>query len=113
SRRISRADILPSVGSSPSFQRLRGGFQDGNVYLGGSPGASSLISPYETNVFRAGFDASWELDLFGGKRKALKAATAEVQVWEESRRDVLVSLLAEVAGSYAELRGVQRRLAIT
>jgi NodT family efflux transporter outer membrane factor (OMF) lipoprotein len=113
SRGISRADLLPSVGSSASVQRLRGGFQDGNVHVGTRAEPSSLISPLETNLFRPGLDASWELDLFGGKRKALQAATAEVHVLEESRRDVLVSLLGEVAINYAELRGAQRRLAIT
>ena len=112
-RRISRADLLPSVDASASFDRTRGGFQGGNIHVGNNPGASSLIAPFDTTIFRAGFDASWELDLFGGKRKALKAATAEVCASEESRRDVLVSLLGEVASSYAELRGAQRRLAIT
>jgi NodT family efflux transporter outer membrane factor (OMF) lipoprotein len=112
-RGIVRADLLPSAGQSVSFQRLRGRFPEPNLPVGTSPAGSSLIAASETNLVRSGLDASWELDLFGGKRNALKAATAEVRVSEESRRDVLVSLLSEVSGAYAELRGAQRRLAIT
>ena len=113
SRGIVRADLLPSAGQSVSFQRLRGRFPEESLPVGTSPAGSSLIAPSETNLVRSGLDASWELDLFGGKRNALKAASAEVQVSEEARRDVLVSLLSEVASGYAELRGAQRRLAIT
>lgn len=113
SRRITRADILPSVESSASVQRIRGGFENGNIHVGNNPGGNVLISRFETNVLQAGFDASWELDLFGGRRHALKAATADVRASEEARRDTLVSLLGEVARNYVELRGAQRRLAIT
>lgn len=66
----------------------------------------------DTHTYDAGFDAVWEIDVFGGKRRAWQAATAYVAASEEDRRDVLVSLLAEVARNYVELRGVQRRLAI-
>src|SRR5207249_10721667 len=66
-----------------------------------------------TNVFQFGFDSSWEIDLFGGRRRALEAATADVAGVAEARRDTLVSLLAEVARNYSELRGLQRRLDIT
>ena len=68
--------------------------------------------PFEYNVYQAGFDASWEIDLFGGKRRALEAATAEWQGAIEARNDAMVSLLAEVARNYVELRGGQRRLEI-
>ena len=69
--------------------------------------------PVESGLWQVGFDATWELDLFGGVRNSVKAATAEVQAAEESRRDVLVTLIAEVARSYIELRGYQRQLEVT
>jgi len=69
--------------------------------------------PVESGLWQVGFDASWELDFFGGVRNSVKAATAEVQAAEESRRDVLVTLIAEVARSYIELRGYQRQLEVT
>jgi len=69
--------------------------------------------PVESGLWQMGFDATWELDFFGGVRNSVKAATAEVQAAEESRRDVLVTLIAEVARSYIELRGYQRQLEVT
>ena len=68
------------------------------------------IGAVETGVFQVGFDANWELDAFGGVRKSVKAATAEVRAAEESRRDVMVTLIAEVGRNYIALRGYQRQL---
>lgn len=65
------------------------------------------------DVFQLGFDAAWELDIFGGNRRAVEAAEASIGAAEERRRDVLVSLLAEVARNYIELRATQSRLDIT
>jgi outer membrane protein, multidrug efflux system len=64
-------------------------------------------------LFQIGFDASWELDFFGGVRNSVRASTAEVQAAEESRRDVMVTLVAEVARNYIALRGYQRQLEVT
>jgi NodT family efflux transporter outer membrane factor (OMF) lipoprotein len=68
--------------------------------------------PFEYSVYQLGFDASWELDLFGGKRRALEAATADWQGAIEARNDTLVSFLAETGRNYMELRGAQQRLQI-
>ncbi|MBV9269215.1 MAG: TolC family protein [Acidobacteriaceae bacterium] len=112
-RRIARAALLPSIDSTESFDRIRGGFENGNIHVGNAPGSGIFVSPFETNLFQIGLDASWELDFFGGRRHELAAATADVAGEEESRRDVQVSLLGEVATNYAEFRGAQKRLAIT
>lgn len=64
------------------------------------------------NLFQAGFDASWELDVFGGTRRAVEAADADVAAVEDNRNDILISVLSEVALNYVQLRGYQRRLAI-
>lgn len=64
------------------------------------------------NTFEAGFDASWEIDIFGKTRRAVEAADASVGASIESRRDVLVSLLAELGQDYATLRSAQARLVI-
>jgi multidrug efflux system outer membrane protein len=110
-RGVARSGLLPSVETSESQQRLRGGLNQG-IFRPNAGSQSSLLAPFETNVFQQGFDASWEIDLFGGKRHALEAATADVAATEEARRDTLVSLLADVARNYGELRGIQRRLEI-
>jgi NodT family efflux transporter outer membrane factor (OMF) lipoprotein len=72
---------------------------------GGLPGVT-------TELYQIGFDANWELDIFGGTRRRIEAATADLAASVESRRDVLVTLLAEVARNYLELRGTQERLAV-
>lgn len=59
-----------------------------------------------------GFDASWELDLFGGTRRAVEAADAGIQALAADHRALQVSLVAELVSDYAGLRAAQRRLAI-
>jgi multidrug efflux system outer membrane protein len=64
------------------------------------------------NNFRAGFDAAWELDIFGANRSALDASEATVQASRATLGDVQVSIAAEVALGYITLRGAQAQLAI-
>jgi outer membrane protein TolC len=60
----------------------------------------------------AGFAASWELDLFGGYRRAIEAGHYDVQAAAAMRNAVLISVIAEVAREYVDLRGLQSRLGI-
>ena len=110
-RGVARAGLFPSAEASESSQRVRGGLTQG-IFRPNAGSQSSLLAPFETNICQQGFDASWEIDFFGGKRHALEAATADAAATEEALRDMLVSLLAEVARNYGELRGTQRRLEI-
>ncbi len=64
------------------------------------------------DLYRAGFDASWELDVFGGVRRSVEAAGADIEGAEWALRDVRVSLTAEVARLYVQLRTFQQRLSI-
>ena len=64
------------------------------------------------NTFQAGFDASWEIDVFGQTRREVEASTASIQQEEEQRRAVLVTLLGDVGSNYAALRAAQARLKI-
>jgi NodT family efflux transporter outer membrane factor (OMF) lipoprotein len=57
-------------------------------------------------------EASWEIDVFGGVRRGVQAASADIAAAEENRRDVQVILLGDVGQAYAQLRGFQRRLEI-
>ena len=61
-------------------------------------------------IYSAGLDSGWELDLFGGQRRALEAATAQLGASEADLRDVLVTLLGDVALSYVDVRTAQSRL---
>lgn len=72
------------------------------------PGVSRSLR--EGDLFFAGLDATWELDFFGRVRRTIEAREADVQSFEASRRDVMVSVLAEIARNYFELRGAQNRL---
>ncbi len=62
--------------------------------------------------FQAGFDAAWEIDVFGGVRRASEAAAANVEASVADRDDILITLLSEVANNYIELRGFQREIEI-
>lgn len=78
--------------------------------LGGTPGGVPVERKYD--LYDAGFDASWELDLFGRVRRGNQAARAELGAAAASRDDVRVSVTAEVARNYFELRGAQQQLAV-
>lgn len=97
-RRGSAAELAPSVTGSASAARSWASEEAGS-------GAAS-------NLFQAGLDASWEVDLFGGKRRALEAAGASEQAAVEDARDVRVSLVAEVGLTYLELRTAEARLSV-
>jgi outer membrane protein, multidrug efflux system len=97
--------LWPSVGSSGSYSRNRFG-------RNGFPPLPSG-TPLDYNLYSAGFDATWELDIFGGTRRAVEAANGDIGAAEYNQRDVLVSLLAEVARNYIGARSYQRRLDIT
>jgi multidrug efflux system outer membrane protein len=68
--------------------------------------------PVDTTTYRAGFDAFWELDLFGRVRSSVRAAAATADSFAASLEDVRVTVAAEVARTYFELRGLQQQLAV-
>ncbi len=103
-RDVAFGRLWPSVGSTVAYSRNR---WPQNSFFALPPDRADY------NLYNAAFDAAWELDVFGGKRRALEAARAEVGVAEAGQRGVLISLLAEVARNYIESRGYQQRLVIT
>jgi len=107
-RGVARADLWPSLDASGSYTRARSaGVSRSSGTVVGSSNADNSASLYQ-----AGFDASWELDVFGGVRRNVEAADADIQAAVEDRRDVMVSLTAELATAYLDLRSFQRRIAI-
>lgn len=76
-----------------------------------------FLSPFEgpriQNLFLFGFDAIWELDFFGKLRRLKEAGYFELEASQEDLRDVYITLLAEVARTYANLRAFQERIEIT
>jgi NodT family efflux transporter outer membrane factor (OMF) lipoprotein len=123
-RRIAGAAAWPQINGDAAYERQRpsakGVF---SLLSGGAPGGGATsattgvpasgfsVRPFD--LFQYGFDASWELDLWGRVRRSVEAADATVEQSAELRRSTLVSMLAEVAGSYIQLRGTQTQLRIS
>jgi outer membrane protein, multidrug efflux system len=105
-RGIARSGYFPSMDASASATRNR------QKVIAPLPPSSVKIVPVEFNNFQGGLGASWELDVFGGIRRGVQAASADVAAAEENRRDVRVILFGNVGRVYAQLRGFQRRLEI-
>jgi multidrug efflux system outer membrane protein len=95
------ADRLPNFNTSVSGQRVRS-----SEALGIVPGDRT------SDVYDAGFDAAWELDLFGRVASGIEASDARQRAALDALRNVYVTIAAEVARTYAEYRGAQYRLRI-
>jgi NodT family efflux transporter outer membrane factor (OMF) lipoprotein len=78
----------------------------------GSYTRSRSGGPPIRNLYQTGLDAAWELDIFGGTRRNIEAAQADIQASIEDRRDVLITLASEVAINYVQLRGFQQEIII-
>lgn len=92
---------LPQLraGASAARQQLS---ENGQLPIGQIPGVDRQFS-----LFDAGFDASWEIDLWGGVRRAVEAAGARSRAAEAMAREARLRIVAEVERGYAELRGAQ------
>ena len=93
---ISRASYFPTVTGSAS----------GTV----SRSSENTGSGHENESYSTALDASWEIDLFGGVRRSVESSTASLQANEANLNDVMVTLLADVALSYIDVRTYQSRL---
>jgi outer membrane protein TolC len=93
-RDVKSASLLPGVSASGSAQR------------------SETSSSSGANSFKAGLDASWDPDFFGGKQSGLTATEADALAAEASLTDVQSSITAELALAYIQLRGLQNQLQI-
>ncbi|HET6308995.1 MAG TPA: efflux transporter outer membrane subunit [Rhodopila sp.] len=123
---VARASLFPTLGGNASYVHEQAsqkgvfglipgaapGGNDANGAPGNSAGgiSSSGIPPF--SIWQGGFDASWEVDLWGGVRRSVESARASETASEEAERSVLLSSLAEVARDYIQLRGVQADLQI-
>jgi NodT family efflux transporter outer membrane factor (OMF) lipoprotein len=118
-RAVTAAAFWPTVSADASYMRER--FSEttptGALFnsVGGvhGPGGSGVSVPNPYSQYQLSGSASWEVDLFGRVRRSVEAARAAEQVSVEDERAVLVSVVAEVAQSYMELRGAQERLRVS
>ena len=111
-RGIYVSGLFPDIGAQGGYTHTRTSLNSPELagFSAQSGGQTLPNSLVESDMWQAGFDMTWEIDLFGGNRRAIESANYSVQaaVWDQ--RDVLVSMLAEVAVNYIELRGSQREL---
>jgi outer membrane protein, multidrug efflux system len=100
-RNESRFDLAPTVTAAAGYSKQR------------VPAVEDPFGgPYTTKLYDAGFDATWELDFFGGVRRGIQARNAELEAEVANLHDAQVSVIAEVARNYFELRGEQSELAV-
>ncbi len=99
--------LLPQVTAEGAYARQHG---SANVPVGTTPGG--LGPGIDSSLWLAGFDASWELDVFGGRRRAIESAGATLEAKVADREEARLMLVSEVARDYVELRTAQRRLAV-
>ncbi|HEY2133501.1 MAG TPA: efflux transporter outer membrane subunit [Acetobacteraceae bacterium] len=128
---VSKADEYPMINGNASYlnQRLSkngeisllsGGGTSANG-LGGAGGiptaestngsANKILQPFD--LYQAGFDASWEVDLWGRIRRNVESVAAQGEATQEAARDTLVTASAELARDYVQLRGLQLKLEYT
>lgn len=97
-RQLAESGLYPTVSASTSRSRNKN---------------ADAIAPQPTRtLYDAGFDATWEIDVFGGNRRGIEAATADFAASQANLDNTRVSLVAELARNYVELRSTQRRIAI-
>lgn len=103
-RGIAEANLFPSlnINTSDIYNRTKKTKSNGEK-------TDKYTSSFD-NTYSAGFDASWEIDIFGGTRRSIEAAKADFDSTKESLRDTLVSLISEVAINYVGIRTYQARL---
>jgi NodT family efflux transporter outer membrane factor (OMF) lipoprotein len=102
------AELWPTLDVQGAYSRIR---TSENAFAAGRlapQGGGNL----EQNLFRTGFDSSWEIDIFGSTRRRIEAAEAILDASVEEWRSVLVTLLGDVAKNYIDWRGWQRRLTV-
>ncbi|MGX9963840.1 efflux transporter outer membrane subunit [Roseomonas sp. F4] len=102
----SGASRLPSLEGSASVSRSRSALGSLGGAAGGDRGAVTSSS------YAAGFDASWEIDLFGGQRRDVERTIASAEASVADLADTLVSIQGEVASAYIDARAYQQRVAI-
>jgi NodT family efflux transporter outer membrane factor (OMF) lipoprotein len=98
-RGISQARLFPNVNATAAASKMRSS----------ESGGTGL----ETELYTAGFDAGWELDIFGGLRRSIEASQADLEASQVNLDNVMISLMAEVALNYVDVRTFQAQLALT
>ncbi len=116
-RGIAASQALPQANGSGSYSRER--FSENTrirsgaaAAAGGQGGIAVGNTNNPSNLYTTGFDAGWEIDLFGGIRRSVESAEANITAQEENYRDSLVTLFADVALNYVDYRTLEARISV-
>jgi NodT family efflux transporter outer membrane factor (OMF) lipoprotein len=104
---VTRSALFPSVNADGSYSHERLGENTGNAFVARAAGQS-----LEQNFYNVGFDMNWEIDVFGGNRRALEASKADIGSAEEASRGTMITVIGEVGLNYLDLRGLQTQLTV-
>jgi NodT family efflux transporter outer membrane factor (OMF) lipoprotein len=108
-RNTRAANQLPTVDLNGTYTRSRTSADNPQVL---TLGGTTTTIPYVYDNYQAYFDASYEIDLFGGVRNTVKATRSDAEASADELRNTLISTLAEVAKDYIQLREYQEQLRI-
>ena len=100
-RGVAKGDWFPNIDGTGTIQKVR--ISEGRI-------EDNPIIPRRYHFYNTGLDSSWEIDIWGRIIRSVESADAGIQASIEDYRDVLVSLFAEVAANYVELRSLQKRI---
>lgn len=101
---VEAAELYPKVDLTAEQRRSR---------ISQSLFDSPFLGPPLQSFYKIDFDASWEVDIFGKRRRAKEGAYYTYEAEVESARDVYITLLAEIAATYIEIRGYQQKIALS
>ena len=102
---VVRGGLFPQVNSDDSYDYKRTSVNANQFVSAGNLGDGF-------DLYSVGFDSNWELDIFGRIRRSIESAVADLESHIEARRNVKVTMLADVASSYTNIRVLQKRIAI-
>ncbi|MDR4504031.1 MAG: efflux RND transporter permease subunit [Candidatus Scalindua sp.] len=108
-RGVSIANLFPLIDALGSYSKSRNSETTDTGIKNVSFNKRQTV-PME--IYSTGFDSSWEIDIFGGVRRSVEAASAELDAIHAELHDIMVTLLSELAVNYIELRNIQNRLGI-
>jgi len=122
-RGVTAAGLIPTISANASLSRGHTpSASPVTTNTNAAPSSSSNIAstssysstsiPGVINRYREGLDASWQLDIFGGIRRGIEAADADLSASVEDAHDIQITLFAEIGVAYMNIRGYQRQIAI-
>lgn len=98
-RGVAYSTLFPNLTNNDAYSRVRR-----------SEGAGPVFGPNPLDLYQVGFSSGWEIDIFGGLRRSVESADANIEASIENYRDLMVTLFADVALNYIDYRTFEERI---